>query len=185
MASSPKKRKISESEHVKMDQIINLGIPHIGEKIFQSIDSETLIGFLSVSNAWKVLAGNVLFKRRYKDQIFYACIDAPLAFVEILVERSETEELNEKKEDLTPFMTACKNGRDKVVKVFLEYSERKVIDLNAKNSLGMTAFMLAIMKNHTKTVQALLEYQGSNQIDVNAKEDREGNTAFMIALSFW
>ena len=155
MASSPKKRKISESEHVRIEQIINLGIPHIGEKIFESIDSETLIGFLSVSNAWKVLAGNVLYKRRYKGQVFDACIEAPFAFVEILVERSDTEELNVKKrdpgdensiglgEDQTPLMMACKHGRHDVVKVFLDYSETKAVELNATNCNGMNAFMIA------------------------------------------
>ena len=89
-----------------MDQVINLHIPHIGEQILQSIDTNGLVECLSVSKSWKVLAENVLFNR-YRGQLFEACKNGPLQVVRILVERSETEELNAKREDLTPFMTAC------------------------------------------------------------------------------
>ena len=175
-----------------MDQIINLAIPHIGEKIFQNIGTENLIEFLSVSKTWKVLAGNVLFKRRHKDQIFYACIDAPLALVEILVERSDTKELNVKKRDPgnehgyglgeghTPLMIACKYGRHDVVKVLLEYSERKAIELNSTNCSKMNAFMIACSYGHTDIVKTFLDYQGGTPINVNA-QSYEGWTGFMSA----
>ena len=135
MASSAKRRKKSESEHVKMDQIINLGIPHIGEKIFESIDTKSLVRFLSVSNAWKELAGNVLFKR-HRGQILVACKKEPSEVVKILIERSETEELNVKQQldCLTPFMIACEFDRHDVVKSFLQNSEKKAIELNSKRN---------------------------------------------------
>ena len=46
-----------------MDKIINLGIPHVAELVFESIDTPGLIKCLEVSETWKVLAENVLIKR--------------------------------------------------------------------------------------------------------------------------
>ena len=37
-----------------MDNIINLGIPHIGEQIFGSLGDADLIQYLKVSQTWKV-----------------------------------------------------------------------------------------------------------------------------------
>ena len=54
-----------------MDKIINLGIPHIAEQIFESIDTQGLIECLKVSETWKVLAENVLIKR-WKGKLFEA-----------------------------------------------------------------------------------------------------------------
>ena len=42
-----------------MDKVINLGIPHVGELIFESIDTPGLIKCLEVSETWKVLAEGV------------------------------------------------------------------------------------------------------------------------------
>ena len=55
-----------------MEKVINLGIPHVAEQIFQSIDTPGLINCLKVSEAWKVLAGNVLIKR-WKGKMLEAC----------------------------------------------------------------------------------------------------------------
>ena len=46
-----------------MEKVINRGIPHVGEKIFRSVDTNGLIQCLSVSSTWKELAENVLLKR--------------------------------------------------------------------------------------------------------------------------
>ena len=46
-----------------MDKVINHGIPHVGELIFESIDTPELFQCLLVSETWKVLAENVLIKR--------------------------------------------------------------------------------------------------------------------------
>ena len=53
-----------------METIINLGIPPVGEQIFESINTEDLLQFLEVSETWKVLAKNVLMianDNGYKD----------------------------------------------------------------------------------------------------------------------
>ena len=46
-----------------MDKVINLGIPHVGEKIFESIETDDLIKYLMVSETWRELAENVMLKR--------------------------------------------------------------------------------------------------------------------------
>ena len=55
-----------------MEKIINLGIPHVGELIFENFNTAELIDCLVVSQTWKVLAENVLFKR-WRGKIFEAC----------------------------------------------------------------------------------------------------------------
>ena len=47
-----------------MDKVINIGIPHVGELIFESFDTPELINCMEVSETWRELAGNVLIKRR-------------------------------------------------------------------------------------------------------------------------
>ena len=46
-----------------MEKVINLHIPHVGENIFENIDTDDLIKWLKVSKTWKVLAENVLPKK--------------------------------------------------------------------------------------------------------------------------
>ena len=59
----------NEAEHsnkkdgVSLDQIINVGIPHVGEEIFKSLGDYDLIRGLGVSRTWKDLAENVLTER--------------------------------------------------------------------------------------------------------------------------
>ena len=56
-----------------MENVINLGIPHVGEQIFESIENEdTLVQCLSVSQVWKSFAEDVLFKR-HEGELFEAC----------------------------------------------------------------------------------------------------------------
>ena len=46
-----------------MDKVINLGVPHVGELIFESIDTPGLFQFAWVSENWKVLDENVMIKK--------------------------------------------------------------------------------------------------------------------------
>ena len=46
-----------------MDKIINLGIPHVAELIFESIDTPELFQCALVSETWKILAESDLIKR--------------------------------------------------------------------------------------------------------------------------
>ena len=56
----------------KVDKVINLGIPHVGELIFESIDTSVLIQYLLATKTGKVLAENVLLKR-WKGKMLEAC----------------------------------------------------------------------------------------------------------------
>ena len=158
-----------------MDKVINLGIPHIGELIFESIDTPGLIQCLSVSETWKVLAENVLVKR-WKGKMFEACQNGETKVVKLLLERCNSEESGLNTKDTngwTAFMLACREGQKDVVQLLLNHSE--IIDLNARNNFGMTAFMEACLIGHKDVVKLLLDH--SNEIDLNARTNK-GNTAF-------
>ena len=104
-----------------MEKIINLGIPHVGELIFESINTQGLLKCLEVSEAWKVLDENVLIKR-WKGKMFEACKSGETKVVQLLLERCNSEEsgLNIKdKLGWTPFMWACNNGHTKMLSKYL------------------------------------------------------------------
>ena len=65
-----------------MEKFINPGIPHVGEHIFDSLDTPALINCLKVS-PWKVLAENVLIKR-WKGKMFEACKSNETKIVKLL-----------------------------------------------------------------------------------------------------
>ena len=102
-----------------MDKVINLGIPHVGELIFENIDTPGLIQCLLVSETWKELAENVLLKR-WKGKMFEACENGKTKIVQLLLERCNSEEsgLNTKRKDggiqdgVTTFMISCICGQD-------------------------------------------------------------------------
>ena len=109
-----------------MENVINLGIPHVGELIFESLDTPELIKCLEVSETWRELAENVLIKR-WKGKMFEACKNGETKVVQILLERCNPEEsgLNIKDEHGgTPFMLACFDGHKDAVQLLLAHSER-------------------------------------------------------------
>ena len=192
--TSGKKRKRSVAEeltHCKksrndtrntrsLNEVINLGMPHVGELIFESIDTPALFQCALVSESWKVLAENVLIKR-WKGKIFVACQIGETKVVKLLLERCNSEEsgLNIKDEcGMTGLMWACFIGWKDVVQLLLNHSER-IIELNPKDDLGVTAFMLACENGHKDVVQLLLDRSDRN-IELNTR-DRFGSTAFMRA----
>ena len=73
-----------------MEKVINLGIPHVAEQIFESIETDGLIECLKVSETWKVLAENVLIKR-WKGKIFEACKNGETKVVQLLLERCDSD----------------------------------------------------------------------------------------------
>ena len=164
-----------------MDKVINLGIPHVGEKIFRSIDTPGLKSFLEVSETWKVLAENVLTKR-WKGKMFEACKSGETKVVQLLLERCNSEEsgLNIKdKNGWTPFMCACFNEHKDVVRLLLDHSER--IEPNARSNGGWTALMMACKKGHKDIDQLFLD--NSERIELNARSNG-GWTAFTFARQF-
>ena len=163
---------------IKMDKVINLGIPHVGELIFENIDTPGLVKCLEVSQTWKVLAENVLIKR-WKGKMPYACQSGETKVVQLLLERCNSEEsgLNAKDEEgWTALMWACRNGHKDVVQLLLDHSDPN-IDLNTREDNGLTAFTIACYKGHKDVVQLLMDHSG---IDLNVR-DNTGRTALMIA----
>ena len=136
-----------------MDKVINLGIPHVGELIFESIGTPGLVKCLEVSETWKVLAENVLIKR-WKGKMLEACKSGETKVVQLLLERCNSEEsgLNIKDEyGNTAFMVACYFGHKDVVKLLLEYSE--VVDINIPESFPLSEDIENLIKLHSKRVQ--------------------------------
>ena len=73
----------------RIDKVINLGIPHVGELIFESIDTPGLFQFALVSETWKILAENVLIKR-WKGKMLEACKNGETKVVQFLLEMSSS-----------------------------------------------------------------------------------------------
>ena len=81
-------------------------------------------------------------------------------------------------------MLACYKGQIDVLKLLLDHSEDKNIDLNATTySLGRrTAFMIACGEGHKAVVNLLLDYSKDKNIDLNAKTNY-GGTVFHLAMN--
>ena len=172
---------LKKASQFKMENIINLGIPHIGEKIFRSIDTPGLIKCLEVSQTWFDLAGNVFLKRT-RVKMLEACQSGETKVVQLLLEHCNSEEngLNTKDEEgWTPFNEACFHGHKDIVKLLLEHLDPN-IDLNARNNGddGWTPFMWACWNGHKDVVKLLLDQY--KRIELNAR-DNDGGTAFMLA----
>ena len=73
-----------------------------------------------------------------------------------------------------------------VVKLLMDYSHEKSIDLDARESLqysncGWTAFFFACHKGHSDVVKLMMEYSSKVAIDFNVRCGWAGNTPFMVA----
>ena len=137
-----------------MNKVINPGLPHIGEQIFEALSTEALNQCLAVSKTWKGLAGNILCKR-WKGKA--------------------TDPSGN-----TKLMIACKKGYIDNVKLLLDHQADQSIDVNAKNKDGTTAFMWACWKEHKDVVKLLLDYLNCQNIELNATANN-GFTAFKCA----
>ena len=126
-----------------MEKVINFGIPHVGEQIFEGLDTTTLIQCLSVSKTFKAFAENPLINK-WRGKEFKACKLGHAEIVKLLLEDSNVkfENWNMRTRSrhnnwrLTPFLVACMNGHKDVVQLLLDYSERKRIDLNVETASG-------------------------------------------------
>ena len=173
-----KKSRNNAGNSTSLDKIINLGMPHIGEHIFKSIDTPGLTKCLEVSETWQELAENVLIKR-WKGKMLEACRNGETKVVQLLLERCTSEEsgLNFKyRYGATALMWGCQNGHKDVVQLLLDHSER--IELNARNNGGNTALMFACIHGYKDVVNLLLDI--SERIELNARNNF-GMTAFMWA----
>jgi len=182
--SKTKKMRLGKREEtINLDNVINLRMPHIGEQIFTSLETDNLIQCLQVSYAWKVLAENVLLKK-WKGKMFDACANGKSRVVKLLLENYNSEDsgLNDKGRSgcrgWTPFMIACANGHKKVVELLLKQSIDS-IDVNEKDEFRNTPFLMACQNGQIEVVQLLLN-QPIGSIDLNVK-DWNWQTPLMFA----
>ena len=174
----------------KMENVINLGIPHVGEQIFKCVETKYLIKFLEVSEAWKVLAENVLFQRcNGKVQFWWEMRYGEAEIVRIILERSKSEDIElmlmgpHGSWKQFVFLAACAKGLKDVLKLLLAHSidynareESEFILRCAEQEFGKgSALFLACKNGHREIVKLLLDDKKSQNIDFNEK-DSCGNT---------
>ena len=83
-----------------MDSIVNLGIPHIGEQIFQNLKMDDLLQCLEVSSAWKTLAMNVFPFDQWKGKLNEAVLRGYFNIVKVLFEHPKSMEIDWNQRDL-------------------------------------------------------------------------------------
>ena len=74
-----------------MDKIISIRIPHVGEEIFENLETKDLIRFCMVSQTWKAFAEKVLLLK-WKGRMSEACQDGHTKIVQLLLEHYTPEE---------------------------------------------------------------------------------------------
>ena len=178
-----------------MDKVINLGIPHVGELIFNSFDTPGLINCMEVSETWKALALNVLIKRpkgKVYMEIFKAYKSRKFKIAQCLLAILDDDELFQCelvsktwkvlaenvliKRWKGKMFEACKSGETQIVKLLLERCNSEESGLNSKDEYGATALMWACFNGHKDVVKLLLD----SNIELNARSDY-GDTALMWA----
>ena len=75
-------------EDVHIDEVINLGIPHVAEQIFESLETDDLIQYSKVSETWKILAGRI-FLSKWKGTLLQACRDGKTEIVRVFLDNLE------------------------------------------------------------------------------------------------
>ena len=178
----------------RMDQVINFGIPHVGELIFENIDTPGLLQCRAVSETWKALADNVLLKR-YKSngKIIEACETGLTEIVKILLDRLENvlTELDAKDNNgRTAFMLACQNGHTDIVKLVLDYFDSKTVVVDDNEQNRRAALLLAWRNGQINDIQYLIRrYESAHyrpdytQIHL-MNVDQNGRKAFLLACQY-
>ena len=108
-----------------MEKVINHGIPHIGEKIFESMDTPGLFTCLLVSKSWRELAENVLIES-WRDRMSKACKNGETKIVQLLLKRRYFEDCGVNTVDgsgSTSLIWACANGHKDIVQLLLDHSD--------------------------------------------------------------
>ena len=166
-----------------MDKVINFGIPHVGEQIFESLEILDLVQTLKVSNTWRSFSEKVLMKR-CKDHALEMCSLGHTDVVQLLLEHPGGENIDWNAKDFsnsyfgdTVLTLACQNGHLEVVKLLLDHSNAKQIDLSSLQQ----GVIKACENGHPAVVQELLQRPEGRNIDLNAYEDKHGYTILMWA----
>ena len=140
LPNNQKKRRFEETQ---LSDVINLGIPHVAEQIFDSLATDDLVQCQKVSHSWNgLLSKRVSLLKQWKGRILEACRDGKTEIVKLLLQHYTHEESGMNLRDIcalgaTPFMLACYCGQKNVVKLLLGQSDEQ-IGFNTKDNLGLT-----------------------------------------------
>jgi len=181
MTGQEESQKVEINE-VHIESVFNDNIPHVGEQIFESLNTEDLIQCLKVSITWKTIAEKILLKR-WKGKLLEVCQNGKPEIARILLDNlaSDSTELNAtNKNGSNVLMIACKKGHKNVVKLILDHPRCNQMDINAKDNDGNTALIYACFNGHKDVVQLLLDHPRCKDMDINAK-DNDGMTALLYA----
>ena len=154
-----------------MDKVINLGVPHIGELIFEQLSTQTLIkNCYHVSHIWRIYAEKVLFarlKRNIRDKkinrtvLKIACIEGNEEVIKMILQYYARKQNLYHDTEWTALMYACYLGYADVVKSLLIGNKKGTkIDINAKTQLGETAVSLAFRKTHLRVIKPAVRKGG-------------------------
>ena len=161
-----------------MENVINLAIPHIAERIFDEFEDTELLQLRGISKTWKQLTQNVLIQR-WNGKEIAACAIGKTIIVKLLLDATNIDWNKKDCSGWTPLMYASSNGHIDVINLLISYSEEKNIDFNVANRQGRTALMLACLYGHLEIVKSILKLIS---IKINTK-DVMGDTALNITIS--
>ena len=159
-----------------MEQIINLGIPHIGEQIFESLHTSELLQCLLVTKAWKTLALNILQKRLdvcyynceslWKEEIVEVSKIGQVDIVKVSVDMKQPDDgiwackNLDKLYNLDPYTTS-NNDLDIALYIIDHRHDNKIVPLNdcwPNAFCGETAFKWACKNGHEDVVNLVLKH---------------------------
>ena len=165
--------------------IISLGIPHVGEQIFQEFNTCDLIACLSVSHTWKKIAEKILIKK-WKDKITEACDAGHTAIVKLLLDHGYG--LTRDEDIIASLHLGCKKGHHGIVNSLLNFFKKNELGdqfLNGlkpddKDDYDVNPFMVACIYGQKNIVELFLNHSASKCIEWNAKT-WDCETAFYFA----
>ena len=94
-SGEPKKPRFARfSENIRslctIGEVVNIGIPHVGEQIFQHLNADDLIQCMKVSKVWHVLAEKVFLR---SDPLLEAARAGRKDIIKFVLENYYREEL--------------------------------------------------------------------------------------------
>ena len=159
-----------------MNEVINLGLPHVAQHIFKHFDNSELVQFLAVSPTWRQLICEEVLVNRVDEEdnhgrslFTLACMAGYPDVIEIFLNHSKNQDgINDRCHNgKTAFMLACEAGHTDVVNILLHHLKSQGISFNAKCNNGMTAFMLACEQGNTAIMQLLMDHSEKKNIKLN------------------
>ena len=143
-----------------VDKIINSGIPHVAERIFNSLSVNDLKHCQKVSKTWMVLSEKILTEKilfQWKGKLLEACKKGEKDVVRILLENEDDIDLNATDSRdwyfRTPFAWACTNSHEAVAELLMNHPS---FEVDQVDQAGNTNLIWASKMGFDKTVPKLL-----------------------------